>query len=646
MTLGGNNENVGFFIIDSDGDTLFTFRGDGKLGIGTFAPSELLEIRLYDEAESGGLLLHRGDNRRLYLGWNFNGGYIDLWGDDDEIVNINPRYSHFTWPHYRLGIGTSTPSEQLEITGNFNLAPTTSADGIIKYEGEPYIHSFGTSNFFAGKHAGNLITSGAGGNTGVGVGALSNNTTGEYNTATGRGALTFNTTGFRNTAFGDRALSSNTSGAANTATGYLALHDNTEGIANTATGAGALQSNTTGYSNTATGNSALHDNTEGEENTATGRSALSRNTTGSYNTATGSNALNFNTTGDKNTATGYCALHNNTSGYWNTATGHEALYNNTTGLYNTANGRDALYDNINGNSNTATGYGALRNNNTGSFNTAIGGMALAANTHGNANTAIGDGALFENSVGIYNTATGVGALQQNTEGRYNTAAGHLALFKNKTGNNNIAIGRSSLYNNTTGSLNTAIGYYADVTSSNLTNATAIGFDAKVNASNKIRLGNNAVTVIAGKVDFTVDSDSTKKENFIPTDGKIILEKIKEFRLGSWNFKDQDPNKFRHYGPMAQDFFAAFGHDGIGTIGTDTTICGSDINGINMIAIQALENRTAELKDENRILREKIEHLENNQVENVILKKQFLMLNDKLNSIIENIDADVYKFSSN
>ena len=47
--------------------------------------------------------------------------------------------------------------------------------------------------------------------------------------------------------------------------------------------------------------------------------------------------------------------------------------------------------------------------------------------------------------------------------------------------------------------------------------------------------------------------------------------------------------------MAQDFFAAFGHDGVGQIGSETTINSGDIAGVLMIAVQALEKRTAELK---------------------------------------------------
>jgi len=80
------------------------------------------------------------------------------------------------------------------------------------------------------------------------------------------------------------------------------------------------------------------------------------------------------------------------------------------------------------------------------------------------------------------------------------------------------------------------------------------------------------------------------------DGEEVLNKLRQFNLQSWNYKDQDPATSRHYGPTAQEFFSAFGHDGIGTVGTDTTLCGSDVTGINMIAIQALEKRTAELKE--------------------------------------------------
>jgi hypothetical protein len=150
-----------------------------------------------------------------------------------------------------------------------------------------------------------------------------------------------------------------------------------------------------------------------------------------------------------------------------------------------------------------------------------------------------------------------------------------------------------------------------VSAGNLTNATAIGNSAIVNASNKVRLGNTAVTVIEGQVPFTAVSDKTQKENFQPVDGEEVLGKIRGFELSSWNFIGHDPKEFRHYGPMAQDFFAAFGHDGLGQIGSETTINSGDMAGILMIAVKALEKRTAELKQKEAqiaVLESKVEEL--------------------------------------
>ena len=111
--------------------------------------------------------------------------------------------------------------------------------------------------------------------------------------------------------------------------------------------------------------------------------------------------------------------------------------------------------------------------------------------------------------------------------------------------------------------------------------------------------------------LTVASDKTKKENFQPVDGEAVLGKIRGFELSSWNFIGHDPKAFRHYGPMAQDFFAAFGHDGVGQIGSETTINSGDMAGILMSAVQALEKRTAELKQKEAqiaMLESKVEDL--------------------------------------
>ena len=41
-----------------------------------------------------------------------------------------------------VGIGTFTPNEQLEITGNFRLPATTATTGIIMSDGNRFIHNF------------------------------------------------------------------------------------------------------------------------------------------------------------------------------------------------------------------------------------------------------------------------------------------------------------------------------------------------------------------------------------------------------------------------------------------------------------------------------------------------------------------------
>ena len=241
------------------------------------------------------------------------------------------------------------------------------------------------------------------------------------------------------------------------------------------------------------------------------------------------------------------------------------------------------------------------------FSLSLAGIAVAQS-----NTSLGTGALTSNTTGANNTATGLNTLFSNTTGFFNTATGVNALFSNTTGVRNTAIGLQALLSNTTGSNNTAIGAAANVSVGNLTNATAIGAAAFVNASNKVRLGNTSITVIEGQVGFTASSDKTKKENFQPVDGEAVLGKIRGFELSSWNFIGHDPKEFRHYGPMAQDFFAAFGQDGVGQIGSETTINSGDLAGILMVAVQALEKRTAELKQKEAqiaVLASRLEALE-------------------------------------
>ena len=164
--------------------------------------------------------------------------------------------------------------------------------------------------------------------------------------------------------------------------------------------------------------------------------------------------------------------------------------------------------------NTAIGNYTLHSNFIGMFNTASGMNAMYSNTYGIQNTATGVNALYANSNGFANTASGAASLVSNTSGNCNTADGYVALSDNTTGGYNTAFGYGALSINSTGSYNTAIGSNANVRvgigGGNLTNATAIGSGAVVDVSNKIRLGNSAVTVIEGQVPFTTPSDGRFK----------------------------------------------------------------------------------------------------------------------------------------
>lgn len=282
-----------------------------------------------------------------------------------------------------------------------------------------------------------------------------------------------------------------------------------------------------------------------------------------------------------------------------------SLPNVTIGTSNTAMGEGALQSTTPVTSNTAIGTDALKNN-TGNSNTAVGHNALLANNSGHDNTAVGHNALLTNTANSWgNTAVGSQAFptDPNTYYERNTAIGHNAGPRKIIGASASAqfgtdpgSGVFSSDSSNTTQLANPIGP-TDPSGHTISNTTAIGAGAEVYASNTMRLGNTDITGIFAHVDITVDSDKNLKENFQPVDGKEVLRKIEGMNLTSWNFIGQDAKKFRHYGPIAQEFYAAFGNDGIGTIGTDKTINSGDMAGILMIAVQELEKqKTAQAEE--------------------------------------------------
>jgi hypothetical protein len=244
----------------------------------------------------------------------------------------------------------------------------------------------------------------------------------------------------------------------------------------------------------------------------------------------------------------------NATHFTNVVLGNSTLTNITTGEYNVALGNQVLPENTTGHRNTAVGSVAMFKNTTGNGNVAIGTLAMMSNTEGIGNTAIGVNSLLNNKTANVNTAVGVSALEFN-EGVANTAVGAGALKNNWTGSSNTAIGyyAGNYGNDEYFYHNTYVGAYADadLTAGNkFYNSTALGYGAKINASDKVRIGNTNVSVIEGQVAWSNPSDRRLKENIVYT-SRLGLDFINRLQTVSYNYID-DKNKTRYDGFIAQD----------------------------------------------------------------------------------------------
>ena len=117
--------------------------------------------------------------------------------------------------------------------------------------------------------------------------------------------------------------------------------------------------------------------------------------------------------------------------------------------------------------------------------------------------------------------------------------------------------------------------------------------------------NGTFEVTAG---LTNPSSRTLKNQFVSLDASTILAKLAALDIQQWTYKDRPEEK--HVGPVAEDFYEAFGL-GQG----DKNISTIDADGIMMLALQALQEENEELKDKN-------DQLEQGQLE--ILQKLELL----------------------
>lgn len=301
------------------------------------------------------------------------------------------------------------------------------------------------------------------------------------------------------------------------------------------------------------------------------------------------------------------------------------------GLYSWAGGEDCM---ASGQSSFAVGGFNVAE---GPFSVALGSLDSARGHSsvalGNSNKATADLSV---AIGADNRASGFNsvAIGRNivTSGLLSTGIGEEVTA---SGENSIAIGKRASTNGFKGAMILAD---ASVSFGTVVNSSAT-HQLTARFTNGYRFFTNSAATIGaqllpGATSFSSISDSTKKENFVAADPEAFLQKLPSLRLGSWNYKTQDPQTARHYGPMAQEIFNAYGKDKHGIIGSDTLLATGDMDGIMMILVKGLESRTAELLAKQTKLEEAIAGLQSNvtalNTQNEFLRKQIALLEKNQN----------------
>jgi hypothetical protein len=238
----------------------------------------------------------------------------------------------------------------------------------------------------------------------------------------------------------------------------------------------------------------------------------------------------------------------------------------------------------------------------------IGGAVIAGgggNTVANCFGTISGGS--GNSVGSYYAAIGGGSGNQ-ANGPFSMVPG---------GHGNTALGNASF----------AAGFFADAghdnafvwscyapnssgfqthfhsTGVNQFNVRATGGFRFVTAIDGAGNSTKGATLASGGESWGTLSDRNAKKNFQPVDGKSILEKLARIPVQRWNYKGEPDDATPHVGPMAQDFKAAFfpSRD-------DKVITTLEFDGVELAAIQGLNQKLEEQRVENAELKRELAEL--------------------------------------
>jgi len=306
-------------------------------------------------------------------------------------------------------------------------------------------------------------------------------------------------------------------------------------------------------------------------------------------------------------------------GYSNTASGGAATVGG--GWVNNAGGDSATIgggSNNTANGTVATVSGGLENTASGYANTVSGGYH---NTASDQYTTISGGAYNNASSNNFATISG---------GYGNTASGYAATVGG--GSDNEAVGNYSFVagrlakNYTAG--HPGVFLFADSTNENFYSAAANEFAARANGGFRFVSSSGICTTTGGG--WSCTSDRNAKANFVIVDGREVLLKVASLPIQTWNFKDN--TAIRHMGPMAQDFYSAFG---LGQ--DDKTISTIDLDGVALASIQGLYHIVQEKDAEIATLKAKNAATE---IEIAALKAENAKLDDRITAIEQALQANV------
>jgi len=255
-----------------------------------------------------------------------------------------------------------------------------------------------------------------------------------------------------------------------------------------------------------------------------------------------------------------------------------------------------------------TTVGGGSGNWTSGFLPTVGGGGLNSASGDNATVAGGE---FNSASGVYATvgggyhnqatnsyATVPGGYQNSAGGQYSFAAGHNAVATNDG---------AFVWSDGTGTPTSS-------TASNQFVARASGGFVLYSSTNS-----NGVSLAAGGGSWSSMSDRDAKKDFAPLNSQALLARVAALPLTSWSYKSEPG--VRHLGPMAQDFYAAFG------VGEDDRhITEVDEGGVALAAIQGLNQKVEE--KEARI-REQAAQIQSQTAEITELKARL----DKLEQLI-------------